>query len=128
MWSDLGGRPMWRERMDRKDFEDSLHHAMVFASGTQEEFVRESGLALLWYIIECWLWGVLFAGITAAIWAPQLLQGRNIVLFRFGTGIGQLCVYAMAIWHLKRGIVANSVWFAFAASCLYICLASLMVR
>ena len=68
-------------------------------------------LALLWDIIQCWLGGVLFMGIAAAIWAPELLQVKNILLFILGTGVGQLCVYAMmGIWLLKllkRGMVAS---------------------
>ncbi len=78
---------------------------------TRQEFVRELGLALLWDIIQCWLGGVLFMGIAAAIWAPELLQVKNILLFILGTGVGQLCAYAMyammGIWLLKRGMVAS---------------------
>jgi len=78
---------------------------------TRQEFVRELGLALLWDIIQCWLGGVLFMGIAAAIWAPELLQVKNILLFILGTGVSQLCVYAlMGIWLLKllkRGMVAS---------------------
>ena len=75
---------------------------------TRQEFVRELGLALLWDIIQCWLGGVLFMGIAAAIWAPELLQVENIILFLLGTGVGQLCAYAiMGIWLLKRGMVAS---------------------
>ena len=50
-------------------------------------------------------------GIAAAIWAPELLQVKNIILFICCTGVGQLCAYAMGIWSLKRGMVA-SVWYA----------------
>jgi hypothetical protein len=78
-------------------------------------------------MIQCWLWGVLFAGITAAIWAPKLLQAKNIVLFILGTAIGQLCVYAMAIWPSKRRLLSNGVWFSFTAICFYIFPAGLMV-
>ena len=50
-------------------------------------------------------------GIAAAIWAPELLQVKNILLFILGTGVGQLCLYAMmGIWLLKllkRGMVAS---------------------
>jgi hypothetical protein len=78
---------------------------------TRPEFLRELGLALLWDIIQCWLGGVLFMGIAAAIWAPELLQVKNILLFILGTGVGQLCAYAMmGIWllkFLKRGMVAS---------------------
>lgn len=75
---------------------------------TRQEFVRELGLALLWDIIQCWLGGVLFMGIAAAIWAPELLQVKDIILFILGTGVGQLCAYAMmGIWLLKRGMVAS---------------------
>jgi hypothetical protein len=79
---------------------------------TRQEFVRELGLALLWDFIQRWLWGVLFMGITAAIWAPELLQVKNIVLFIFCTGAGQLCAYEMGIGSLRQGMVA-SVWCAF---------------
>ncbi len=115
---------MWRSWFNRR-------HRLGYESlrpRTRQEFVRELGLALLWDIIVCWVWGVLFAGITAAIWAPQLLQVRNMVLFILCTAIGQLCAYGMAIWPLKTGMVANGVWFAFVAICLYICLGSLLVR
>jgi hypothetical protein len=78
---------------------------------TRQEFVRELGLALLWDIIQCWLGGVLFMGIAAAIWAPELLQVKNILLFILVTAVGQLCAYAMyammGIWLLKRGMVAS---------------------
>src|SRR5262249_3056192 len=78
---------------------------------TRQEFVRELGLALLWDIIQCWLGGVLFMGIAAAIWAPELLRVKNIILFVFLTGVGQRCGYAMVgIWLLKllkRGMVAS---------------------
>jgi hypothetical protein len=78
---------------------------------TRQEFVRELGLALLWDIIQCWLGGVLYMGIAAAILAPELLQVKNILLFILGTGVGQLCAYAMmGIWLLKllkRGMVAS---------------------
>ena len=79
---------------------------------TRQEFVRELGLALLWDIIQCWLGGVLCMGIAAAIWAPELLQVKNILLFVFCTGVGQLCVYAMmGIWLLKkRGMAASVSW------------------
>jgi len=89
---------------------------------TRQEFVRELGLALLWDIIQCWLGGVLCMGIAAAIWAPELLQVKNILLFILGTGVGQLCAYAMmGIWLLKqRGMVA-SVSFAF---CPFLAMAS----
>jgi hypothetical protein len=75
---------------------------------TRQQFVRELGLAFLWDIIGCWLGGVLCMGIAAAIWAPELLQVKNILLFILGTGVGQLCLYAMmAIWSLKRGMIAS---------------------
>jgi hypothetical protein len=74
---------------------------------TRQEFVRELGLALLWDITLCWLGGVLFLGIAAAIWAPELLQVKNIIQFIFCTGVCQFCAYAMGIWPLKQGIVAS---------------------
>lgn len=47
-------------------------------------------------------------GIAAAIWALELLQVKNILVFILGTGVGQLCAYAMmGIWLLKRGMVAS---------------------
>jgi hypothetical protein len=73
----------------------------------RQEFVRELGLALLCDISLCWLGGVLFMGIAAAIWAPELLQVKNMILFIFCTGAGQLCAYALGIWLLKRGMVAS---------------------
>ena len=75
---------------------------------TRPEFVRELGLALFWDSFLCWLGGVLFMGITAAIWAPELLQVKNAILFIGCTGVGQLCAYAiMGAWSLKRGMVAS---------------------
>ena len=75
---------------------------------TREEFVRELGLALLWDITQFWLGGVLFMGIAAAIWAPELLQVEKIILFICCTGVGQLCAYAiMGVWSLKRGMIAS---------------------
>jgi hypothetical protein len=94
---------------------------------TRQEFVRELGLALLWDIIQCWLGGVLFMGIAAAIWAPELLQVKNILLFILGTGVCQLCVYAMyamaGIWLLKRGMVAS----VSCAFCPFLAMASWML-
>jgi hypothetical protein len=82
---------------------------------TRQEFVRELGLALLWDSIQFWLGGVVFMGIAAAIWAPELLQVKNIILFICCTGVGQLCAYAMmGIWSLKRGMIA-SLWCALCA-------------
>ena len=82
---------------------------------TRKEFVRELGLALLWDVTLCWLGGVLFMGIATAIWAPELLQFKNMILFVFCTGWGQLCVYAMmGISLLKRGMgMVASVSYAF---------------
>jgi hypothetical protein len=78
---------------------------------TRQEFVRELGLVLLWDTFQCWLGGVLFMGLTAAIWAPELLQFRNVLLFILCTAAGQLCAYAlMGIWFLKflnRGMLAG---------------------
>lgn len=78
---------------------------------TRQEFVRELGLALLWDVTLSWLGGVLFMGIAAAICAPELLQVKNILLFILGTGVGQLCAYAMyammGTWLLKRGMAAS---------------------
>jgi hypothetical protein len=55
---------------------------------TRREFIGELGLALFGDIVQCWLGGVLFLGIAAAIWAPELLQVQKIVLFVFCTGMG----------------------------------------
>jgi hypothetical protein len=94
---------------------------------TRQEFVRELGLALLWDITLCWLGGVLFMGIAAAVWAPELLQAKNILLFISGTGVGQLCAYAMYAMMgtrlLKRGMVA-SVSYAF---CPFLAMATWML-
>jgi hypothetical protein len=94
----------WFTRLHRLSYES-------LRPRTRQEFVRELGLALLWDIIQCWLGGVLFMGIAAAIWAPELLQVKNILLFILGTGVGQLCAYAMyammGIWLLKRGMEAS---------------------
>ena len=94
----------WFKRLHRLGYES-------LRPRTRQEFVRELGLALLWDNIQCWLGGVLFMGIAAAIWAPELLQVKNMLLFIFCTGVGQLCAYAMmGIWLLKplqRGMVAS---------------------
>ena len=74
---------------------------------TRQEYVRELGLTLLWDIVQWWLGGVLCMGIAAAIWAPEFLQVKNIILFIFCTGVGQLCAYAMAIWSVKGGMIAS---------------------
>lgn len=78
---------------------------------TRPEFVRELGLTLSWDIVQCWLAGMLFLGIAAALWAPELLEVKNLLLFIIGTAVGQLCAYAMyalvGIWLLKRGTVAS---------------------
>jgi hypothetical protein len=92
--------PSWFKRRHRLGYES-------LRPRTRQEFVRELGLALLWDIIQCWLGGVLFMGIAAAIWAPELLQFKNLILFIFCTGVGQLCACAIGIWPLKRGIVAS---------------------
>jgi hypothetical protein len=99
--------PSWFKRRHRLSYES-------LRPRTRQEFIRELGLALLWDISGCWLGGILFMGLTAAIWAPELLQVKSIILFIFSTGVGQLCAYAMGVWPLKRGMVA-SVWSAFCA-------------
>jgi hypothetical protein len=90
---------------------------------TRQEFVRELGLALFWDITLCWLGGVLFMGIAAAIWAPELLQVKTTVLFILGTGVGQLCAYAMGIWSLKGGLIAS----VSCAFCAFMAIAQWMV-
>ncbi len=91
----------WFQRRHRLSYES-------LRPRTRPEFVREIGLALLWDSIQCWLGGVLFLGIAAAIWAPELLHVKNLIVFICCTGVGQLCAYAMmAMWSLKRGMVAN---------------------
>jgi hypothetical protein len=77
---------------------------------TRQEFVRELGLSIMWDITQCWLGGILCLVIAAAIWAPELLQVKNIMLFVFCTGAGQLCAYALTIWFLKRGMVTSICW------------------
>lgn len=81
---------------------------------TRQEFVCELGLALLWDIVQCWIGGILFMGIAAAIWAPELLQAQSVFLFLLGTGVGQLGMYAMmGNWLLKRRGMAASISYAF---------------
>ena len=96
--------PSWFKRRHRLGYES-------LRPRTRKEFVREFGLALLWDIIQHWLGGVLFMGIAAAIGARELLQVKNMLLFLLGTGVGQICAYAMyammGIWLLKRGMVAS---------------------
>jgi hypothetical protein len=92
--------PFWFKRRQRVGYES-------LRPRTRQEFVRELGLALLWDITLCWLGGVLFMGLAAAIRAPELLQVKNMILFIFCTGVGQLCAYAMGIWPLKQGMVAS---------------------
>ncbi|WP_202799983.1 hypothetical protein [Schlesneria paludicola] len=81
---------------------------------TRPEFVRELGLAFLWDVIQCWLGGVLFMGIAAAIWVPEFLQVKKMLLFVLDTGVAQLCAYAMyammGTWLLKRGMMASVSW------------------
>jgi hypothetical protein len=93
--------PSWFQRRHRLGYES-------LRPRTRQEFVSELGLALLWDLTLCWIGGVLFMGIAAAIWAPELLQVKNLIVFTLGTGVGQLCAYAMmGIWLLKRGVVAS---------------------
>ncbi len=81
---------------------------------TRQDFVCELGLALLWDIVQCWNGGILFMGIAAAILAPELLEAKNAFLFILGTGVGQLCMYAMmGNWLLKRRGLAASISYAF---------------
>jgi hypothetical protein len=91
--------PSWFKRRYRLGYES-------LRPRTRQQFVRELGLALLWDIVGCWLGGILFMGIAAAIWASELLQVKNIILFTLCTGVSQLCVYTMGIWLLKRGMIA----------------------
>lgn len=95
----MGIWPSWFQRRYRLGYES-------LRPRTRQQFVRELGLAFLWDIVGCWLGGFLFMGITAAIWAPELLQVKNIILFILCTGASQLCVYSMGIWFLKRGMIA----------------------
>jgi hypothetical protein len=92
--------PCWFKRRHRLGYES-------LRPRTRQEFVRELGLALLCDVVGCWLGGILSLGIAAAIWAPELLQVKNIILFVFCTGVGQLCAYAMGIWPSKRGVAAS---------------------
>lgn len=109
--------PSWFKRRHRLGYES-------LRPRTRQEFVSELGLALLWDITLCWLGGVLFMGIATAIWAPELLQVKTIlILFVFCTGVGQLCVYAMGIWLLKRGMIA----FVCCEACAFMAIAMWMV-
>jgi hypothetical protein len=93
--------PSWFNRRHRLGYES-------LRPRTRRDFVRELGLALLWDSTQCWLGGVLFMGIAAAIWAPVLLQVEHLVQFLCCTAVGQLGAYAMiGIWSLKRGMVAS---------------------
>ena len=78
---------------------------------TRPQFVQELGLALLWDIIQCWLGGLLFMVIAAAIWAPELLHIRSVIVFVLGTATGLLCVFALlgiGLLNLKkRGLASN---------------------
>jgi hypothetical protein len=99
----------WIKRLHRLGYES-------LRPRTRQEFIRELSLALLWDIFQCWLGGVLFMGIAAVLWAPELLQTKNLFLFILGTGVGQLCAFAiyamLGTWLLKRGMV-DSVLCAF---------------
>jgi len=90
---------------------------------TRQQFVQELGLAFLWDIIGCWLGGVLCMGIAAAIWAPELLQVKNITLFICCTGVGQFCAYAMEIWFFNRGMIAS----VSCALCAFMAIAQWMI-
>ena len=86
------------------------HHRLGYESlrpRTRQEFVRELGLALLWDVTLCWLGGVLFTGIATVIWAPELLQVKNMIVFICCTGAAQLCAYATGIWPFKQGMLAS---------------------
>jgi hypothetical protein len=99
--------PSWFKRRHRLGYES-------LRPRTRQEFVGELGLALMWDIVGCWLGGILFMAIAAAIWAPELLQVKNILLFISGTAAGQLCAYAMmGNWLLKQRGMAASVACAF---------------
>jgi hypothetical protein len=65
------------------------------------------GLAFLRDITLCWLGGILMLAISAVLWAPELLQVKDLLLLVLCTAVGQLCAYALAIWPWKRGIVIN---------------------
>ncbi len=108
--------PSWFRRRHRLGYQS-------LRPRTRQEFVSELGLALLWDITLCWLGGVLFMGIATAIWAPELLQVKNLILFVFCTGVGQLCVYAMGIWLLKRGMST----FVCCEGCAFMAIAMWMV-
>lgn len=108
----------WFNRLHRLGFES-------LRPRTRREFVRELGLAFLCDGFEAWLGGVLFMGICAVIWAPELLQVKNIILFICCTGAGQLCVSAMmGIWCLKRGTIASVV----CTLCAFMAIALWMIR
>jgi hypothetical protein len=93
--------PSWFSRRHRLGYE-------ALRPRTRGEFVREIGLALLWDSTQCWLGGVLFMGIAAAIWAPELLQVKHLVQFVCCTAVGQLGAYAIVgICSLKRGMAAS---------------------
>jgi hypothetical protein len=108
--------PSWFKRRHRLGYES-------LRPRTRQEFVSELGLALLSDITLCWLGGVLFMAMATAIWAPELLQVKNLILFVFCTGVGQLCVYAMGIWLLKRGMIA----FVCCEACAFMAIAMWMV-
>ncbi|MDB5386329.1 MAG: hypothetical protein JWM11_1975 [Planctomycetaceae bacterium] len=114
---------LWITRLHRLGYES-------LRPRTRQEFVRELGLTLLWDMIQCWLGGILCLGIAAAIWAPELLEVKNMILFMSATAAGQLCTYGMlGIWLIKRrGTVTNvlcalcpfmamAMWFPAMLSC-----------
>lgn len=78
----------WFMRLNRLGYES-------LRPRTRQEFIREVGLALMWDNLQCWLGGVLYMGIAAALWAPELLHVENLLLFIPGTGLGQLWVSAV---------------------------------
>ncbi|MBS0265539.1 MAG: hypothetical protein JSS02_26640 [Planctomycetes bacterium] len=78
-------------------------------------FVREIGLAIFCDTALAWLGGVVVLGVAAILWAPELLQARNLLLFLSCTAAGQLGAFALlAIWSWRRGTAA-SIWCAVGA-------------
>ena len=71
---------------------------------TRQAFIRELGLTLFLDLVQCWLGGVAIMVIAATIWAPELLQASNMILFVFCTGMGQLCSFAMMGFGLLKFI------------------------
>lgn len=78
---------------------------------TRRSFLREHGLVLAGDLAQCWIGGVSYAVVAGALWAPELLDTGNLLVFLTGTAAGQVWVFVtMSLWLRTpgtRGVAAN---------------------